>query len=154
MGAVTRGLIHLQETPEGPGRHMVLLPDTADWARVGTPVLVIRDPAVTDTRHPYIEGKRSRCCTHPGCTDVYDLDGTHPQEGDPDYPAPAATSKQATARLADDMAAAIRELHDPDPRGYCVACGWKSPCATRQMVDGFVPPGEVAAHHACQQEGT
>jgi hypothetical protein len=49
------------------------------------------------------------------------------------------------ARLADDMAAAIRELHDPDPRGYCIACGWKAPCATRQMVDGFVPPGAAAA---------
>jgi hypothetical protein len=58
------------------------------------------------------------------------------------------------ARLADDMAAAIRELHDPDPRGYCIACGWKAPCATRQMVDGFVPPGEVAALHHARQEGT
>jgi hypothetical protein len=45
MGAVTTGgLIHLQETPEGGGRYMVLLPDTPEWARVGTPVLVIRDP--------------------------------------------------------------------------------------------------------------
>jgi hypothetical protein len=49
------------------------------------------------------------------------------------------------ARLADDMAAALRELHSPDPRNYCIACGWKAPCATRQMADGFVPPGEVAA---------
>jgi hypothetical protein len=51
MGAVTTGgLIHLQETPEGGGRYMVLLPDTPEWARVGTPVLVIRDPGVADVR--------------------------------------------------------------------------------------------------------
>jgi hypothetical protein len=56
---------------------------------------------------------------------------------------------ERAVRLADDMAAALRELHSPDPRNYCIACGWKAPCATRQMVDGFVPPGEVAAlHHA------
>jgi hypothetical protein len=82
---------------------------------------------VTDTsaRHPYIEGKRSLCCTHPGCTDVYDLDGTHPQPGDPGYPA-----------LADGQSP--RRITGEPP-------GWEGTRATHDRATAaFRPTGDVA----------
>jgi hypothetical protein len=154
MGAVTTGgLIHLQETPEGGGRYMVLLPDTPEWACVGTPVLVIRDPvrrpAVTalwtidddeDFGPTLVSPMGTRCRAR----DMGVTDGSFA----------ALVADVRAARLADDMAAVIRRLLPDALSKWDIDPALRDELWEQFLHGGFNwSPGEVAAlHHVRQQE--